>query len=100
MAEGAGDSRKVVKRIAEETGYQVRLTVLGYIQRGGIPTAKSRILASQFGFHAVELLLSGENKRMVGIQNGRICSVDLDYSWKVRKELDLEKYKLAEILSE
>ncbi|RLI04962.1 6-phosphofructokinase [Candidatus Bathyarchaeota archaeon] len=100
MAEGAGDSREVAKRIAEETGYQVRLTVLGYIQRGGIPTAKSRILASQFGYHAVELLLSGEKKRMVGIQNGKIHSVDLDYSWKVRKELDLEKYQLAEILSE
>lgn len=100
MAEGAGDSREVVKRIGEETGYQVRLTVLGYIQRGGIPTAKSRILASQFGYYAVELLLNGEKKRMVGIQNGKIQSVDLDYSWKVRKDLDLEKYKLAEVLSE
>jgi 6-phosphofructokinase 1 len=100
MAEGAGDSREVVKRIAEDTGYQVRLTVLGYIQRGGIPTAKSRILASQFGYHAVELLLNGEKKRMVGIQNGKIHSVDLDYSWKVRKKIDLEKYELAGILSE
>jgi len=99
MAEGAGDSREVVRRIAEETGCQVRLTVLGYIQRGGIPTAKSRILASQFGYYAVELLLNGEKHRMVGIQNGKIHSVDLEYSWKVRKELDLEKYRLAEILS-
>ena len=100
MAEGAGDSREVVKRIAEETGYQVRLTVLGYIQRGGNPTAKSRILASQFGYHAVELLLSGEKKRMVGIQNGKIRSVDLDYSWRVWKKIDLEKYRIAGILSE
>ena len=100
MAEGAGDSRKVAKHIAEETGYQVRLTVLGYIQRGGNPTAKSRILASQFGYHAVELLLSGEKKRMVGIQNGKIRSVDLDYSWRVWKKIDLEKYRIAGILSE
>jgi len=100
MAEGAGDSREVVKRIVKETGYQVRLTVLGYIQRGGNPTAKSRILASQFGYHAVELLLSGEKKRMVGIQNGRICSVNLDYSWKIWKKIDLEKYRIAGILSE
>ena len=99
MAEGAGDSRKVAKHIAEETGYQVRLTVLGYIQRGGNPTAKSRILASQFGYHAVELLLRGEKKRMVGIQNGKIRSVDLDYSWRVWKNIDLEKYRIAGILS-
>ncbi|KYH39501.1 MAG: 6-phosphofructokinase [Candidatus Bathyarchaeota archaeon B63] len=100
MAEGAGDSHEVVRQIAEETGLQVRLTVLGYIQRGGIPTARSRILASQFGWEAVKLLLSGEKRRMVGIQKGMICSVDLDYSWSVRKEINLEKYKLAGILSE
>jgi len=100
MAEGAGNSREVVRCISEKTGYQVRLTVLGYIQRGGIPTAKSRMLASQFGYHAVELLLNGEKKRMIGIKDGRINSIDLDQSWKVKKELDLGKYRLAEILSE
>ena len=100
MAEGAGDSREIARHIADETGYEVRLTVLGYIQRGGTPTALSRTLASQFGYHAVELLLTGEKKRMVGIKNGEICSVDLDYSWSAEKKIDLEKYRLAEILSE
>jgi len=99
MAEGAGDSHEVMKYIAKKTGYPVRLTVLGYIQRGGIPTARSRALACEFGHHAVELLLRGEKKRMVGIKGGKIVSVDLDYSWKERKELDLNHYRLAEILS-
>ena len=99
MAEGAGDSRKAVDYLATKTGYEVRLTGLGYIQRGGAPTARSRALACEFGSHAVELLLRGEKKRMVGIREGKIGSVDLDYAWKQRKELDLDRYKLAEILS-
>ncbi|OYT49204.1 6-phosphofructokinase [Candidatus Bathyarchaeota archaeon ex4484_231] len=100
MAEGVGNSRQVADWIAKRTGYEVRLTVLGYIQRGGVPTARSRALASEFGHHAVELLLSGEKKRMVGIRKGEITSIDLDRSWKEEKKLDLKRHKLAEILSQ
>jgi 6-phosphofructokinase 1 len=99
MAEGAGSSHGVVDYIAKKTGCETRLTVIGYIQRGGVPTARSRALASEFGHNAVRLLLKGEKKRMVGIRGRRIVSVDLDYSWKERKELDLKRYRLAEILS-
>jgi len=99
MAEGAGDSRAIVSKISKETGYEVRLTVLGHIQRGGSPTARSRILACEFGSKAVDLLLEGAKKRMVGIKGKRIVSVDLDYSWKEQKELDMRLYRLAEILS-
>jgi len=99
MAEGAGDSRLVTEHIANETGYNVRLAVLGHIQRGGAPTARSRILACEFGHKAVELLLTGERKRMVGIRGNEITSVDLDYSWMVEKKIDLNRYRLAEILS-
>jgi len=99
MAEGAGNSAFIVDQIRKETEYEVRLTVLGYIQRGGPPTARSRTLANQFGAHAVELLLKGTKKRMVGIRGRKIISVDLDYSWKGRKKLDTRLYRLAEILS-
>ena len=99
MAEGAGNSNSVVEYIAKQTNLQVRLTVLGYIQRGGAPTAISRILASEFGNHAVQLLLNGEVKRMVGIRNGKITSVNLDYSWRKRKELDMARYQMGNILS-
>ncbi|MEM2648296.1 MAG: 6-phosphofructokinase, partial [Candidatus Bathyarchaeia archaeon] len=98
MAEGAGDSRQVASWIASKTGQEVRLTVLGHVQRGGPPTARSRTLACEFGYKAVELLLTGEIKRMVGIKGDEITSVDLDYSWMVEKELDLSRYKLIEIL--
>ncbi|HIE15251.1 TPA: 6-phosphofructokinase [Candidatus Bathyarchaeota archaeon] len=99
MAEGAGDSRKLVFQIERETELEVRLTVLGHIQRGGSPTAKSRVLACKFGNKAVEMLLEGAKKRIVGIRGKRIVSVDLDYSWREKKELDLRLYRLAEILS-
>ncbi|MDH5780710.1 MAG: ATP-dependent 6-phosphofructokinase, partial [Candidatus Bathyarchaeota archaeon] len=99
MAEGAGNSAAIVEQIERETGYEVRLTVLGHAQRGGPPTARSRILANQFGAYAVELLLKGAKKNMVGIKGRRIVSVDLDYTWKERKDLDMSRYRLAEILS-
>ncbi|MFQ6095787.1 MAG: 6-phosphofructokinase [Candidatus Bathyarchaeia archaeon] len=99
MAEGAGDSRSIVEYISEKTGYEVRLTILGHIQRGGAPTALSRTLACQFGYHAVRLLLDGTEKKIVGIRGGEIVSADLDYSWKGEKEINLRLYRLAEMLS-
>jgi len=99
MAEGVGNSSFIVDQIRKETGYEVRLTVLGYIQRGGPPTARSRILTNLFGAYAVEQLLKDAEKRMVGIKGQKIISVDLDYSWRQRRELDTRLYRLAEILS-
>lgn len=99
MAEGAGDSSHIVKEIKERTRYDVRLTILGHALRGGPPTAQSRIFANQFGAHTVELLLKGAKKRMVGVKGEKIVSVDLDYSWQQKKEIDEKLYLLAEILS-
>jgi 6-phosphofructokinase 1 len=99
MAEGAGDSSLIVKEIKRRTGYDVRLTILGHALRGGAPTAQSRILANQFGAHAVELLLKGAKKKMVGVKGEKIVSVDLDYSWQQKKSIDEQLYRLAEILS-
>ncbi|MCL6579533.1 MAG: 6-phosphofructokinase [Candidatus Bathyarchaeota archaeon] len=99
MAESAGDSSLIVKEIKRQTGYDVRLTILGHALRGGAPTAQSRILANQFGAHAVELLLKGAKKRMAGVKGEKIVSVDLDYSWQQKKNIDKQLYRLAEILS-
>ena len=78
----------------------MRLTVLGHIQRGGSPTAKSRVLACQFGHYAVKLLIEGVDKKMIGKKDGKIVPIDLDYAWKEKKKIDLKLYKLARILSE
>lgn len=99
MAEGVGNSSLIAEEIRKRTGYDVRLTVLGHALRGGPPTAESRILANQFGAYAVDLLLKGATKNMVGIKGQRLVSVDLDDSCKQRKDLNKRLYRLAEILS-
>ncbi len=99
MAEGAGDSSQIVREIKEKTGYDVRLTVLGHALRGGPPTAQSRILANKFGAYAVKLLLKGAKRRITGIKGEKIVSIDLEYSWQQKKEINEKVYHLSEILS-
>ncbi len=99
MAEGAGNSSQIVREIKEKTRYDVRLTILGHALRGGPPTAQSRILANQLGAYAVKLLLKGAKRRMTGIKGEKIVSIDLEYSWQQKKEINEKVYHLAEILS-
>lgn len=98
VAEGVGYSSLIAEEIRKRTGYDVRLTILGHALRGGPPTAQSRILANQFGALAVELILNGA-KKMVGVRGQKMTWVDLDYSWKKKKDLSQNLYRLAEILS-
>ena len=98
-AEGIGDTRKLAREIEEKTGVEVRLSILGYAQRGGNPTARSRLLASLFAEKAVELLSKAQGDRIVGLQKGRITSVDLEESCKTEKPLDLNLLKLANTLA-
>lgn len=99
MAEGAGNSSLIAEQMRKKIGYDVRLTILGHALRGGPPTAMSRILANQFGVYAVDLLLKGAEKNMIGIKGQQMVSVDLDDSWKRRKNLNKHLYRFAEILS-
>jgi len=99
MAEGAGNSSSLAQTIARRTGYDVRLSTLGYIQRGGTPTAQSRYLANLFGARAVRLLLSGKGGLMVGMEGGRLTSHNLEYAWKKRKYLDRSLYRLNAMLA-
>lgn len=98
-AEGVGDTRRLAKEIERTTGAEVRLSILGYAQRGGNPTARSRLLASLFANEAVELLSKGQGNRVVGLQEGRITSIELEKSCKTKKPLDLSLLKLAKVLA-
>jgi 6-phosphofructokinase 1 len=98
-AEGVGDTRKLGEEIEKEAGVEVRLSVLGYAQRGGSPTGRSRLLADLFADKAVELLLKEEDKRIVGLQKGKITSIDLEESCRTEKPLDLDLLKLASVLA-
>jgi len=98
-AEGVGDTSKIAKELEKQTGSEVRLSILGYAQRGGSPTARSRLLASLFAEKAVDLLCQEQGNRVVGLQNGLIESVDLQKSCETQKTVDLHLLKLAEMLS-
>jgi 6-phosphofructokinase 1 len=98
-AEGIGDTAALAKEIEEHTGSEVRLSILGYAQRGGSPTARSRLLASLFAEKAVDLLCQEKGNRVVGLQNGAIANIDIEKSCKTQKPLDLRLLKLAEMLA-
>ena len=98
-AEGCGRVNEVSKAIEEQTGSEVRLTILGYVQRGGSPTARSRLLASLFAEKAIDLLCKAEGHRVVGLRNGKISSIDLEASCNGYKPIEPELLKLADMLA-
>lgn len=98
-AEGCGQISQLAPEIEKKTGAEVRLTILGYVQRGGSPTARSRLLASLFAEKAVNLLCEGKGNRAVGLQKGEIKSVDLETVCKNTKMLDSSLIQLAEMLA-
>jgi len=87
------------KEISDRTGLDVRMAILGYIQRGGSPTARDRILASRMGFRAVEHASKGESGLAVGIRGGKIVSVDLEEALSMESKTPQELVALADILS-
>jgi 6-phosphofructokinase 1 len=98
-AEGIGDTSVLAKDLQKQTGSEVRLTILGYAQRGGSPTARSRLLASLFAERAIELLCQHQGNMVIGLQNGAISSIELKKSCESQKPLNLRLLKLAEMLA-
>lgn len=85
--------------IEEKLGFEVRITRLGHMQRGGKPTAFSRILACKMGAASIEFLLSGRKRDMTAIQGGEIVPVDLEYTCTTEKIIDKRVYEQAITLS-
>jgi 6-phosphofructokinase 1 len=99
VAEGAGSGIEIGKYLSEHTGFEVRVTVLGHIQRGGAPTAKDRLLASRLGSYAVELLMAGESGKMAATQNGALVAVDFETVFTTPRRPDLSLYDLVNVLA-
>lgn len=99
LAEGAGHAFELQKQILDITGIDARITVLGFIQRGGDPTAFDRILASRMGGKAVEVLLNGKTSRAIGIRNNDIIDVAIEEALAHEKNRKSELYNLSQILS-
>ena len=99
LAEGVGNINDIGNEIIERTGADLRVTVLGHVQRGGSPTAFDRILASRMGVRAVELLLEGKSARVVGIKDDKIIDMEINEALSKKKEFDKKSYQMAQILS-
>lgn len=99
VAEGSARGSDVTETIVRETGLEARLSVLGYIQRGGVPTAFDRLLAARLGSHAVELLMEGQTDKCVSLKDNRLITVPLEHAIQP-KRIDFERdYRLIKILT-
>ncbi len=95
VAEGLKITDELVEDIARETGIEVRATVLGHIQRGGIPTAFDRVLAARMGSYAIELLMQGESARCVGIVENKLRHDDIIEALNQEHTVNKNMYELA-----
>jgi 6-phosphofructokinase 1 len=99
VAEGAGGAAPVADALRRLTGYEVRVTILGHLQRGGPPSAVDRILGGRLGTHAVRALAEGRSGIMVGMDAGRPVEVPLEQVAAGQRRPDLELARLAEVLA-
>lgn len=102
VAEGNknGGATEIAQMVKEKFDYyDTKVTIIGHLQRGGSPTAMDRVLASQLGFNAVEVLLEGEENVMVGIKDNKLVCTPFAEAIKKAKKLDKNMMKMAEILA-
>jgi ATP-dependent phosphofructokinase / diphosphate-dependent phosphofructokinase len=89
-----GIGRALAHELGRSTGYDIRVTALGHVQRGGTPTATDRLLATRYGVHAAEMVMSGEIGRMAALHGSEMTSVPLGDVRGI-KRLDLRYLELA-----
>ena len=97
VAEGVGiNVNELAKEIQAKTGVESRACVLGHVQRGGSPTARDRVLATQMGNYAVKnLLMKGIGNRVVAIHQDKIVDYDIFEALNMEKHIDPELYQTA-----
>ena len=102
VAEGSkiGGVAELAKKVSERTSYfDIKVTILGHLQRGGAPSYFDRVLASKMGVAAVEGLMEGKNDAMVGILNNKIVFNSFDMIMTQHHEIDAEALRIAKILT-
>ncbi|MBP5732531.1 MAG: 6-phosphofructokinase, partial [Lachnospiraceae bacterium] len=98
-AEGIGHSVSMARRIEAATGIETRATILGYMQRGGEPSAKDRYYASIMGANAVDILRTGKTNRVVGYKNGKFVDFDIEEALQMTKTVDEREFEISRLLS-
>jgi len=99
VAEGVGKVDEIAKSVEAATGIESRGTVLGHVQRGGNPTVRDRVVASQMGYYAVELLEEGIGNRVVAMKDGKIVDFDIQEALRMEKPFEKELYRIADDIS-
>lgn len=94
-AEGIGDSNGMAKRIEAATGLETRATIIGYMQRGGSPTCRDRVMASAMGAKAVEVLAEGKSCRVISWKNGEFVDFDMEEALSMQKDLNEDLWTIS-----
>ncbi|MBC7866121.1 MAG: ATP-dependent 6-phosphofructokinase, partial [Gloeobacteraceae cyanobacterium ES-bin-316] len=98
--DGFGGATEVARIIKEKLpNLEIRVAILGHIQRGGSPTCMDRLLASRMGYHAVESLMEGRHNVFVGIVNNKMHYIPLNEAVKKKQGIGQEWMKIVKILS-
>jgi len=98
-AEGIGHSTSMARRIEAATGLETRATILGYMQRGGNPTAMDRYYASIMGAYAVDIMLKGKTNRVVGYKEGTFVDFDIEDALGMNKSIDNYQFEVAHLMT-
>ncbi|MBR2869230.1 MAG: 6-phosphofructokinase [Clostridia bacterium] len=99
VAEGIGGVEALARKIELECGVESRAIVLGHVQRGGSPTVRDRVVASQMGYYAVQKLIAGESNRVIVLKNDAITDYDIYEALCMKKNVDDQLYKVAHEIS-
>lgn len=99
VAEGAASANDIAKVVAEETGIDTRVTILGHVQRGGSPLARDRVVASRMGYSAVKLLAEGATNRIVCFDGNEYSDIDIVEGLKMTKGLDESIYNILQAVT-
>lgn len=99
VAEGVGGTEEIACEIETSTGIVTRAAILGHVQRGGNPTVRDRVRATQLGYVAVKLLQEGRGNRVVAIKNNMVVDYDIYEALKMEKPIDMQMYDIANTTS-
>ncbi len=99
VAEGIGGVEELARKIEKECGVESRAVILGHVQRGGSPTVRDRVAASQMGYKAVQLLMQGIGNRVVVQKDDHIIDYDIYEALSMERSVNYELYKIAHEIS-
>lgn len=101
IAEGetTGGTNEIKSAIEKVIDWDIKVSVLGHLQRGGDPSAFDRVLASRLGYESVLAVMKNENDKMVGMVNSIATLTPLEDTWSKKKNMDMTYLKMNEILA-